>query len=357
MENRTEGCVIIIGAGLTGLTLGYFLEKRNINFILLESRPRLGGRIYTELSQEDLPIEMGATWLGNKHSNLSTLLKELGLGVFKQELGNKAIFEPISTSPPYLASLPFNDDPSLRIKGGSSTLINALSETINADRIHLNERVISITLHSDCLQVASNSSTYQATKVISTLPPNLLVNTISFSPSLPSSLLSIANTTHTWMGESIKVALSFDTPFWRKLNKSATIMSNVGPIQEMYEHNNVEDNGYALVGFMNNSYYLLSREERLNKILIQLTKYYGGEVKNYREYHEKTWRTDNFTYYPYNSHVMPHQHNGHVIYRQSYLDDRLIVGGTETSPVFPGYMDGAVYSAIQAMNTILTKKS
>lgn len=39
--------IIIIGGGLTGLTLAYLLSKKNINATALEASPRLGGRIQT----------------------------------------------------------------------------------------------------------------------------------------------------------------------------------------------------------------------------------------------------------------------------------------------------------------------
>lgn len=39
------------------------------------------------------------------------------------------------------------------------------------------------------------------------------------------------------MGESIKVGLTYATPFWRE-KSSETIFSNVGPIPEMYDYSN-----------------------------------------------------------------------------------------------------------------------
>jgi protoporphyrinogen oxidase len=38
--------VIIIGAGLSGLSAAYFLKERNnlLNILILEGKPRIGGR-------------------------------------------------------------------------------------------------------------------------------------------------------------------------------------------------------------------------------------------------------------------------------------------------------------------------
>ena len=42
--------IIIIGGGLAGLYAATKLHERNIAFLLLEAKPRLGGRIYCENS-------------------------------------------------------------------------------------------------------------------------------------------------------------------------------------------------------------------------------------------------------------------------------------------------------------------
>jgi len=46
MDTKTND-VIIIGAGLTGLTLAYYLKKANKKFLLLEEQKRTGGVINT----------------------------------------------------------------------------------------------------------------------------------------------------------------------------------------------------------------------------------------------------------------------------------------------------------------------
>lgn len=53
--------VIIIGAGAAGLAAGQYLNKRNINVTILEARPRIGGRIWTDYNWVNFPIELGAS--------------------------------------------------------------------------------------------------------------------------------------------------------------------------------------------------------------------------------------------------------------------------------------------------------
>jgi len=57
----------------------------------------LGGKICTKYS-EYAACGMGATWVVTGHIALMALLKDLNIGTLEQELGELAIYEPISTS-------------------------------------------------------------------------------------------------------------------------------------------------------------------------------------------------------------------------------------------------------------------
>ncbi|NQZ78022.1 MAG: FAD-dependent oxidoreductase [Ekhidna sp.] len=349
--------LIIVGAGLTGLTLGYLLRDSNISILIVEARAEIGGRIKTVRKGGNAPIEMGATWFGKKHTELNQLLHSLDIEVFEQRLGDHAIYEPLSTSPPQLVQLPRNDDDaSYRIKGGTGTLITRLKQELghNATLI-LNERVISIKKSEGQWNLKTTSSQFLGKKVVSTLPPYLLSKTISFEPSLPESLQKVMQTTHTWMGESIKIGLHYSKPFWLEKNTSGTIFSNVGPIPEMYDHSDFENQQFAIKGFLNGSYHGLTKSERLELILTQLRKYYGSIVDTYEEYEEKVWRDDSLTYHAYDEDLLPHQQNGNPIYKRVFFENGLYIAGSETASQFPGYMEGAIRSA-KHIASVIEKK-
>lgn len=61
--------VIIVGAGMAGLTAARLLCKEGINVVLLEARERLGGRVYTHHdSSLPIPVELGAEFIhGRPH--------------------------------------------------------------------------------------------------------------------------------------------------------------------------------------------------------------------------------------------------------------------------------------------------
>jgi monoamine oxidase len=337
--------IVILGAGLTALNLAYQLKKQNIDATLLEARDRIGGRIHTLKMENQAPMELGATWLGKKHTALIALLQELELPIFEQKQGPLAIYESMSTSPPQLVQLPPNPEPTYRIVGGTSTLIEKLAKQLSENQIRLNQVVKEIKFNDHHIQIQTNTSSFEADIVISTLPPNLLVSTINLTPSLPQDILEITRNTHTWMGESIKVGLQFEEAFWQAGNSSGTIFSNVGPINEMYDHSTLENDQHALKGFLNGSFHAVSKEDRKAVVLRQLRKYYGSKVDEHQTYQECVWRAEPYTFAPYQENILPHQFNSHPAYRQSFYDGRFFIAGSETAAQFGGYMDGAVRSA------------
>jgi len=348
---KTSYDICIIGAGLTGLALAYLLRDMDYSVIIIDARDRLGGRIETHITGDGTPIELGATWLGKKHRDLVSLSNELGLEIMPQVMGTRAIYEPISTAPHMIVDLPPNADPSFRYKLGSSSLIGTLSEMIKCEVI-LSERITEITLEQGLLHVKSNNLNINALRVVSTLPPYLLKESISIEPGLPAEVLDIMGTTHTWMGESIKVGLTYKDPFWRAQETSGTIVSNVGPVPEMYDHSHHGGDRFALKGFLNGSYASLDEEGRKGLVLNQLRKYYGDQVDTHIEYVDKVWRNEKFTHSNYTSHMLPHQNNGHPLYAQPYIDGKFWIAGSETASDFPGYMNGAVSSAKRVFDQI-----
>mgnify|MGYP001817404245 CR=1 FL=1 len=349
--------ILIIGGGLTGLTLQYLLRNEKQKVVVLEARERLGGRIHTKKTPSGATIEMGATWLGPKHTRLNTLLTELDLDIFPQVLGRRAIYEWISTSPHQLVELPGNEEPSYRIRGGSSALIRKLGEFCNPERLFTGQVVETIRQSEDGIQITTDRETFTAERVVSTLPPYLLKTRIAITPELPSKLQEVMEHTHTWMGSSIKVGLAYGQAFWREPNSSGTVFSNVGPVSELYDHSDFGNSHFALKGFFNPSYFSLQREERLDMILKQLRKYYGNAVDSYTWYDEAVWADEPHTFVPYQTHLLPHQNNGHLLYQKPYLDGKFFVAGSETANDYPGYMEGAVRSAEAVFQKIMNNVS
>ncbi len=61
--------VVIVGAGAAGIAAAHSLLKHNRKVAILESRGRVGGRVYTDTSTFNAPYDIGAHWLHNGRGN------------------------------------------------------------------------------------------------------------------------------------------------------------------------------------------------------------------------------------------------------------------------------------------------
>lgn len=355
--NNKKTDILIIGAGLTGLTIAYLLKEENINIKIVESRNRLGGRIFSKISNEFTTIDLGATWIQKNHTRLLKLLKRLDVNIFKQKIGNTAIYQAEANLPIQQVKLPINENPSFRIIGGSSTLINSLAKNLNKDQILLNEKVYKINFLKNKVQLHTNKNVLESNIVISTIPPYLFANTIQLSSNLPMSIIEVMNKTHTWMGESIKVGLVYKKPFWLNNNFTGTVFSNVGPIFEFYDHSNFQDSKFAIKGFVKNELASVSKKERFDMILNQLRRIYGKQIDNYLSYEEMVWKNEIDTSFPYYKYISPHQNNGNPAFQNQFFNHKLIIAGSETAINFGGYMEGAIISAEFVSNQIINQIS
>lgn len=342
-----------MGAGLSGLLTAYRLKKEGIPFKVLESRTRLGGRIHTLYGTNDTPAEMGATWFGPQHKQLIALLDELGIEYFEQYMEGTAFFQPSSTAPTESVQIP-SQSPSYRISGGSSNLINTLYQSLDKNDVLLNQSVTEIKWHKDSVQVFTNrKEVFEGTRVVLAIPPKLWAKRILFEPHLPYNLMDVAQQTHTWMEDSIKIAVTYTRPFWLEENRSGTLFSHTGPVTELYDHCNHERSKYALCGFMYSAFKNLAYEERRDRVMNQLKNVFGVKAIEFMDYKECIWSNEGNTFQESDPSLYPHQNNGNPIFRNLLFDERLFISSSESASEFPGYMEGAVHSGNVAAEKIV----
>jgi len=80
-SSNLTASVVIIGAGISGLTCAYELKKSGIPFVIFESEPRIGGQILT-LNQyfgSGTWVDLGPEFYTPYDERVSNLVKELGL--------------------------------------------------------------------------------------------------------------------------------------------------------------------------------------------------------------------------------------------------------------------------------------
>jgi len=87
--------VIIIGAGFAGLAAAKYLHKKGIDFVILEARNRISGRVFSHTidEKENLIIELGAEWVGNSHERIQNLCNEFGLELQNNQFDTHLIYK------------------------------------------------------------------------------------------------------------------------------------------------------------------------------------------------------------------------------------------------------------------------
>jgi monoamine oxidase len=77
----TKTPVLIVGAGLAGLTAAYYLTQAGVPVRIIEASKRVGGRIHSQQNALGTlsTIELGGEFIDSGHTNIRKLAKELGL--------------------------------------------------------------------------------------------------------------------------------------------------------------------------------------------------------------------------------------------------------------------------------------
>lgn len=78
----TESDVVVVGAGLAGLTAAQAIRAAGRSVTVLEARDRVAGRNLGHRPADGTPVEMGGRWIGPTQTEMLELIAELGLETF-----------------------------------------------------------------------------------------------------------------------------------------------------------------------------------------------------------------------------------------------------------------------------------
>ncbi|HAG40411.1 MULTISPECIES: FAD-dependent oxidoreductase [unclassified Pseudoalteromonas] len=350
--------IAIIGGGLSGVYAAYQLEQSGItDYILLEARDQLGGRImdFTSLSQATTNnFDLGPTWFWPEFQpQLNAIIKTLNLETFAQYEQGNTLVERSHTQPPTAMPGYTHAPTSMRLKGGMGTLINALHAKLSNKQIVTGALVKTITHQHGNIEVSFSTSNTTDNKVnvehvMLALPPRLAASQITFTPALPSDLVTQWQNTATWMAPHAKYIAVYDTPFWRKQTLSGSARSSVGPMAEIHDASNPQGQAalFGFIGIPADDRKRISNEDLIAHCRAQLVRLFGTQAATPKADIIKDWAQDPLTA----THLDTHAANTHApapyITAQNGPWHQNLVGiGSEWSVQFPGYVAGAVDAA------------
>ena len=82
MGDVREADVVVVGAGLAGLTAARELTAAGASVVVLEARERVGGRTLNEPLGDGQVVEVGGQWIGPTQDRLAALAETLGVDTY-----------------------------------------------------------------------------------------------------------------------------------------------------------------------------------------------------------------------------------------------------------------------------------
>ena len=262
--------VIIVGAGVAGLSAASELAKRGFDVLVLEARDRLGGRICTRHDAAwGTPLELGPEFVHGLDPALWALLRDNGLRTLAMNRPNITVREGktveaddsweaatarLAEPPPDDASITAHtrqlpaearrvavgyvegfyaaraDDVSARwiaaqeaageliqqdhvkhVVRGYDSVVTALARGVPEGSIRLGHAVTGVAWERGAVRVRAGERTFEGRRLVLTQPPTLL-STLPFAPALPAPVAKALG--GFVMGPVLKVVMRFSEPVW-----------------------------------------------------------------------------------------------------------------------------------------------
>jgi monoamine oxidase len=365
---------VILGGGLSGLYAAVLLERQGVDFVLLEARDRLGGRILSEVVPAGLlsadpgavmAYDLGPSWFWPAFQpRVRQLVEDLEIGVFPQPTLGQSTFEgedgQISRFPGDTA-----EPRSFRMQGGVVQLIECLAKDVPENKVHLSMAVQRVQAVPGGAVVEARDAQgtvqiFEANQVIIAAPPRLMARSIDFDPALPDPVRRTLLDVPTWMAGHAKVLALYEEPVWRKSGFSGQAFSHLGPLAEIHDASPAEGGPFALFGFVGLSAMARKAAGRtlLEESVFQLERFFGPGMLSPLRVLTKDWSGDPWTatvddFTP----LLEHPTYGLPESVRALWEGRLQFSSTEVSVRNGGYLEGALEGALLAVEEVLARSA
>jgi monoamine oxidase len=347
--------IIIVGAGLAGLTAGYELKKAGHEVIILEGQSRPGGRV---LTLRDFYggqwADAGAARIPNGHDLTHRYVKEFGL-VLKPFYPTEGRFTRLRNGKPQStdwngfaqATAPMMDIETVanwtKIKDGNDRLPYAFADRLK-DEIRYDSRVRMISIANRSATVGftekGTAQTVSGDAVICAVPVSLLKNII-FDRQLPAAKRKIID--NAAYDSASRVFLQTEGRFWRKQGLNGF---GFGPnSEEVWDASYGEGGSNGILESYTRFRYSLgltaaSEKTRVDRTVASLARLYP-DLKRARiiKAHSKCWTEDPWAKGAW-AHLGPLE-----ILALSKPDGRIFFAGEHLS-FSPSWMQGAISSGL-----------
>lgn len=300
--------ILIVGAGISGLSAAWQLQQAGLKVCLIESRDRVGGRI---LTRKEATCDMGPSWYWPKQPLIASLLQKFAIPSFEQNAKGKVLWQDAQGHvQEYPMASPMAG--ALRIQGGLGALSDRIAKEISAKNLRRRHVLTGLHIQADGVradvQGPDGKLEILARQVALAIPPRI-AGTLPFTPELPDGAQQLLAATPTWMAGHAKFFALYEEPFWREQGLCGTAMSQRGPLGEIHDASPETGEGYSLFGFVGvdaKTRAQLGETELIENITEQLAEIFGEKARAYKNVFLKDWSTEPFTAGPRDEEQLRH---------------------------------------------------
>lgn len=341
--------VIIIGAGISGLTTAALLVETGLSVMVLEAAPRAGGRVKALRDEQGRYLaDLGPSWVWPGFQPIAAeWLERLGLDTFAQFEEGEAYIE-MEGRQRFRRALP-GQYGIRQIVGGPSAIIDALLDRIPDYAIVTDMPVWRVAVVAGGVSVMTDDSTITASRLVVATPMRVACG-LEWQPALPDEVTDAMLTTPTWMATQAKAVALYDTAFWRDDGLSGRIASQTGPLAEAHDISGASGKPAALFGFVGWPAEMRADLDLLGEeILYQLVRCFGEDAEDAKRLYIEDWATNPFICTDEDREEAPRAPEvAPDILREPLGDGRIVFAVAELGEQSPGLIEGAFDAAQHA---------
>ncbi len=357
--------VVVIGAGLSGLYASWLLQQAGQRVLLVDARDRIGGRVLSQGPADSAHrVDLGPSWFWpGMNPRMEQLLAQLGLAHYPQHTRGAVVVEG-ADGKLYKHQSTWEQSPSSqRIAGGTQALIEAFYAQVK-EQVHFkaSTRVLGMTLRPHAVELefedASGRWSQLAQHVVVTVPPRLMAQDLALEPAWPEALIADMTSTPTWMAGQAKFVAVYPQAFWREAGLSGTAMSQRGPMVEIHDASDASGQQAALFGFVGATpdYRAgIGQAALLRQALAQLTRLFGPQAAEPLWSAVQDWAQEPFTAAKADQRPLAQHPTYEAAAVPAAWRERVWLAGTERSPNYGGYLEGALEAAELAVQGLVAQ--
>ncbi len=351
---------LIVGGGLSGLSLASQLQAAGLDWQLVEARDRWGGRILTEMIGGQ-GYDLGPSWFWPGQPRIDALLQKLELSRFEQAFKGELMYQD-ENGQVHRGQGFASMQGSWRLKGGLGKLIEKLVTQLPSERLHLNIQVSKITNEDENSEfpvevTTETGANFSASEVVLAIPPRI-ASQLTYAPDLSAQAKDAAEKIPTWMAGHAKAVAVYKTPFWKESGLSGDAMSRSGPLAEIHDASPSDGGPYALFGFVGvpasfRSENTLAMRDAIKK---QLGLLFGEQGAHPETVLLQDWAFDPYTATTFDQAPLNrHPAYGRPDALKNLWQGRLHFGSTEMGSQFGGFIEGAIEVADELAASLIKR--